>query len=106
MNSGGSIMNTQQTDHSATAAHYERLARLAQVQGMVEEEVEARSVAASAEAGSAAMLLQRIDELLAEVTWLQRKYRAATPIFAVRINARLEAITVELRALNNATNGH
>jgi hypothetical protein len=51
-------------------------------------------------------LLHRIDELLAEVTWLQGKFRDSTPLFANRINARLEAITVELRALNTVTDGH
>jgi hypothetical protein len=51
-------------------------------------------------------LLNRIDELLAEVTWLQVKFRTATPLFADRINARLEAVTVELRALNRVSNGH
>lgn len=51
-------------------------------------------------------LLQRIDELLAEVTWLQVKFHTATHLFANRINARLAAIAVELRALNRAPNGH
>jgi len=51
-------------------------------------------------------LLNRIDDLLAEVTWLQVKFRSATPLFADRINARLAAIAVELRALNTVTNGH
>jgi hypothetical protein len=50
--------------------------------------------------------LQRIDELLEEVTWLQVKFRDATRLFADRINARLKAIAVELRALNQMTNGH
>jgi hypothetical protein len=51
-------------------------------------------------------LLQRIDELLAEVTWLQVKFRDARALFAGRINDRLKAIAVELRALNRATYGH
>jgi hypothetical protein len=51
-------------------------------------------------------ILNRIDELLLEVTWLQNKYSAATPLFAHRMTARLEAITVELRSLNRVSNGH
>jgi hypothetical protein len=51
-------------------------------------------------------LLTRIDDLLSEVTWLQVKFRTASPLFADRINARLEAVTVELRALNRVTHGH
>jgi hypothetical protein len=50
--------------------------------------------------------LQRIDELLAEVTWLQVKFRTAAHLVADRINARLKTIAVELRALNRATYGH
>jgi hypothetical protein len=51
-------------------------------------------------------ILNRIDELLLEVTWLQNKYSAATPLFADRMTARLEAITLELRALNRVSHGH
>ena len=51
-------------------------------------------------------LLNRIDELLAEVTWLQAKFCASHPLFADRINARLASIAVELRALNRVTDGH
>jgi hypothetical protein len=51
-------------------------------------------------------LLHRIDELLEEVTWLQVKFRTSSPLFADRINARLAAIAVELRALNRVTQGH
>lgn len=51
-------------------------------------------------------LLKRIDDLLAEVTWLQGKFRSSNPFFQKRINARLEAIAVELRALNRLTQGH
>jgi hypothetical protein len=51
-------------------------------------------------------LLNRIDDLLAEVTWLQGKFRSAAPLFQNRINARLASITVELRALNTITHGH
>lgn len=51
-------------------------------------------------------LLNRIDELLCEVTWLQVKFPTSSPLFADRINARLAAIAVELRALNTVTHGH
>jgi hypothetical protein len=74
------------------AAQNERLALLAHLQGMVE-----------AEDSKPLSPLERIDELLREVTWLQRKYRDAEPPVAERINARLAAITVELRALKADT---
>lgn len=51
-------------------------------------------------------LLNRIDDLLAECTWLQVKFRSASPLFADRINARLAAIAIELRAINTVTQGH
>ncbi len=85
------------------AAHYKRLARLAQVQGVVADLAQAAPVK---QRDGAVLMLQRIDELLAEVTCLHRKYRDATALFADRINARLQAIALELRALNRVTNGH
>jgi hypothetical protein len=106
MNSGGN-MTTQQTDSNAAAARCERLALLAHLQGMVDDELKAAPRTSRLTAVvDARTALQRIDELLAEVTWLQTKLRFAAPLFADRMVARLEAITVELRALNAATNGH
>jgi hypothetical protein len=64
-----------------------------------------KSDTAEVEALTAARLLHKIDELLAETAWLQSKRSAAAPIFAARMLARLEAIAIELRELNLLTDG-